>query len=72
MMSFNFSFSSNTEIKATTMNDEKAFAWAKVKSQYELSSLSERNNYYIFKGVENPLTISRVYDIEWICNYDMM
>ena len=54
------------------MNDEKAFARAEVKSQYELSSLSQRNNYYIFKGSDNPLTISRVYDIEWICNYDMM
>ena len=59
-------------MKGTTMNDKTAFARAEVKGQYELSSLSERNNYYIFKGSENPLTISRVYDIEWICDYDMM
>ena len=59
-------------MKETTMNDEKTFARAEVKSQYELSSLSQRNNYYIFKGSDTPLTISRVYDIEWICNYDMM
>ena len=64
-------FFSNTEKKDATRNDEKSFAVAKRNGKHELSSLTHIDNYYIFKGSENPLIISRVYDIEWVCHYDM-
>ena len=35
------------------------------------SSISERKNIYIYKGSENPLLISRVYSVKWLCSYDM-
>ena len=64
-------FFSNTEKKDTTRNDEKSFAVARRNGKHKMSSLTHINNYYIFKGSENPLIISRVYDIEWVCHYDM-
>ena len=29
------------------------------------------NNILIFEGAQNPLILERVYDVEWICIYDM-
>ena len=38
---------------------------------FEASSRSEAIKSYYFKGGENPITFSRIYDIEFICSYDM-
>ena len=39
---------------------------------YESADMTRENNVNIFKGSENKLEISRVYDIKFICQYDMM
>ena len=64
-------FSSNTEAKDTTLNDEKSFAVAKRMSDFEYSEESVKNNIFVFEGAENPFVMSRVYDVNWICEYDM-
>ena len=40
-------------------------------SEFEYSDESVKNNIFVFEGSENPLIMSRVYDVEWICEYDM-
>ena len=64
-------FPSNTEEKSTTLNDEKSFAVAERLADFQYSGSHVKNNIYIFQGSENPLIMSRVYDINWICDYDM-
>ena len=53
------------------MNDEKSFAVAKRMSDFEYSEESVKNNIFVFEGAENPFVMSRVYDVNWICEYDM-
>ena len=38
---------------------------------FERADPSVSNNVYLFKGSENKLEISQVYDIDFICQYDM-
>ncbi len=61
----------NTEDKAETLNDERAFATISRQGEFRQSPRSELRNAYIFKGSENPLTISRVYGTEFICEFHM-
>ena len=35
------------------------------------SSQSFLDNIYIFEGSENPIQNQRIYEIEWICNYQI-
>ena len=30
-----------------------------------------KENIFIFEGATSPLVLSRAYDVEWICEYDM-
>ena len=77
---------SNTEEKKTTLNDEKTFVVAERSSEFEYSDSTIKDNIYVFEGEfhkwtefcqnyilgsNNPLVMSRVYDVEWICEYDM-
>ena len=39
---------------------------------FETADMSIDNNVNIFKGSDNKLEISQVYDIQFICQYDMM
>ena len=64
-------FFSNTEEKDTTLNDDKSFTVAERTSDFEYSDESIKDNIYVFKGSENPFVMSRVYDVNWICEYDM-
>ncbi len=59
----------NTQKKLESLNDEKAFATISRQGSFKRSSQSELQNAYIFKGSENPLTISRVYDSEFFCEF---
>ena len=43
----------------------------KVKAILSGVKKSELHNAYIYQGAENPLSISRVYDIEFICEFNM-
>ena len=62
---------SNTKEEVSTKNDEKTFTLAKSEKFFKHSELSRFNNIYIFQGSENHLQNSRVYNVEWNCDYDM-
>ena len=61
----------NTKKKDITQNDEKSFAVARRDSNFEYSSETVKYNIFIFDGKNNPFVMSRVYDVDWICDYDM-
>ena len=67
----NYPICSNTEEKDTTLNDEKSFAVAQRLADFEYSDESVKDNIYVFEGSENPFVMSRVYEVNWICEYDM-
>ena len=64
-------FTSNTEQKHITENDERAFAVAEKLQDFEYSDNTYQDNKYVFKGSQNLITLNRVYDEEWICDYHM-
>ncbi len=61
----------NTQDKVESLNDEKAFATIERVGDFEQSPRRQLQSSYIFKGSENPITISRVYDSEFLCKFDM-
>ena len=61
----------NTEAKINTRNDDKTQIVAKRESAYTHSTEDVADNIFIFEGKDNPLTMTRVYDVEWICDYNM-
>ena len=61
----------NTEKKDITQNDYKAFAVARRDSAFKYSDDSVKYNNFVFDGAKNPFVMSRVYDVDWICDYDM-
>ncbi len=61
----------NTEIKTETLNDDKAFAIVEREMSYQRRNNSYLHNAYLYKGSENPITLSRVYTGKFICEYDM-
>ncbi len=61
----------NTEIKTETLNDEKAFAVVQRNATYQRRNESYLYNAYLYEGMENPITLTRVYSGKFICDYDM-
>ncbi len=61
----------NTQKKLESLNDEKAFATISRQGRFKQSPRTQLENAYIFKGSENPLTISRIYDAEFLCDFNM-
>ena len=61
----------NTEIKTESLNDVKAFATVHRQGDYLRESGSKLHNAYLYKGQENPITLTRVYSEKFICDYDM-
>ena len=61
----------NTKTKENTRNDDKSFTLARRDSTYKFSETDVKDNIYIFPGSDNPFVMSRSYDVEWICDYDM-
>ncbi len=61
----------NTDIKKETLNDEKAFATVDRQGSYERRGPTYLHNAYLYRGRENPITLSRVYSDRFICEYDM-
>ncbi len=53
------------------MNDDKAFVSIARKGDSKLSPNTELHNYRIYKGSENPITITRSYSKNFICEFDM-
>ena len=61
----------NTEKKDITKNDDKSFAVTRRDTDFEYSDDYVKDNIFIFDGADNPFVMSRVYDVDWICHYDM-
>ena len=61
----------NTEKKDITKNDDQSFAVARRDNAFEYSDDSVKYNIFVFDGANNPFVMSRVYDVDWICDYDM-
>ena len=62
---------SNTKTKENTTNDDKSFTVARRDSVYDYSETDVKDNIFLFSGSDNPFVMSRSYDVEWICDYDM-
>ncbi len=62
----------NTEVKQETLNDEKAFATVKRSGAYQRRGLTSLHNAYLYRGDENPVTLSRVYSGKFICEFNMV
>ena len=62
----------NTEEKENTLNDEKSvISILREGNNFSQSSLSWLENAHIYKGSENKLKLSRTYDVNFICNYNL-
>jgi hypothetical protein len=61
----------NTEDKFESLNDEKSYAFIERRGDFIQSPREQLENAYIFKGEDNPLTIARIYDSEFLCEFDM-
>ena len=66
-----FYLHSNTEQKSITLNDDKAFALAEREGDFKYTDEKEKDNKYEFEGSQNKITLSRIYDTDWICDYHM-
>ena len=61
----------NTQDKEQSLNDDRAFATIRRNGSYVKSEKMSLENAYIFSGKENPLTISRVYKSDFLCDFNM-
>ena len=61
----------NTQSKLKSLVDQEAFVTISRKGKYDKNDKSQLQNAYIYRGEENPLTIARVYDIAFICEFDV-
>ena len=62
---------SNTKNQAKVIKDTDAVAKISRKGEYKISSKNEAIRVFYFRGVDNPIRVSRIYDIRFICSYDM-
>ena len=61
----------NTEEGQITINDGKSFATINRTGQGSGSDSSISEDIDIYKGSENSISISRLYNIDFFCDYDM-
>ena len=61
----------NTEEGQITINDDKAAATINRTGQGTGSDSSISEDIDIYKGSENSITLSRLYNIDFFCDYDM-
>ena len=61
----------NTEEGQITINDGKSFATINRTGQGTGSDSSISEDIDIYKGSENSISISRLYNIDFFCDYDM-
>ena len=62
---------SNTKSKEDMILDQKVFAKVIQQGNYTRSDITVAESAYIFKGEENPILLTRIYDIAFVCEYDM-
>ena len=61
----------NTKKKLRTLHDEESAASVTRNGQGTKSGLDINEDIYLFKGSENPLKVSRAYNIRFICDFNM-
>ena len=61
----------NTDENIRTLTDSESTISVKRESNFTQNTISENDNTYIFKGMDNPLEMNRVYETDWICDYEM-
>ncbi len=61
----------NIKGKVESLNDRKAYLTVSREGTYKRSAASTLENAYIYEGRENPLTMSRVYSLDFLCEFDM-
>ena len=61
----------NTENKLSTVVDEDSTITISKQGSYTLSMMEDVENRQFFKGDENSITLSRFYNIRFLCNYEM-
>ena len=61
----------NTQSKLKSLVDQESFVTISRIGDYVKSDKSQLQNAYVFEGNENPLTIARVYDITFICEFNV-
>ena len=61
----------NTEKQLKSVNDEESFASIKRSGKGSIIGREVNEDIEVFKGSENNVTLSRVYSIEFFCEYQM-
>ena len=61
----------NTEEQLRTVNDENTFANIKQQAEGSIIDSEVNEDIEIYAGSENMITISRVYSVQFFCEYDM-
>ena len=61
----------NTEHRPSVMTDNRTAIMVKKLGNFELSAKTELENTHVYSGRENPLLVSRFYNIKFLCSYDM-
>ena len=62
---------SNTQADDFSILDRKTIGTIKRNGPFTRSGQDEKENIYKFSGSANPIILNRIYETEWICNYDM-
>ena len=62
---------SNTKTQETVVTDDKVMASIGKLGEHKAGDRTEAIRSYYFKGAENTITFSRIYDIGFICDYNM-
>ena len=61
----------NTDEKTRTTTDSESVISVRREGNYTKNTKESIDNVYIFEGLYNPLDMNRVYQTEWICDYEM-
>ena len=61
----------NTNDKPLTIVDRKSIISVRREGNFTKPGAKSIDNIYIFKGDENPLEMTRLYQTGWICDYQM-
>ena len=61
----------NTDENQRTKTDSELIISVKREGNFTQNTLESLDNTCIFRGQDNPVNMNRVYETEWICDYQM-
>ena len=61
----------NTDEKTRTITDRESIISVKREGNFTQNTVESVDNIYMFQGMDNILDMNRVYETEWICDYEM-